>query len=134
VLDSAGARQQSGQLPGVADFDFLRGDAFGQASRLAEAEAAFRRELAAFPGNAQASARLALILAMTGKPRSEVHGVLEAMWKVSPTADRAELAARTLDTLGDAHAAAAWRARAPERRRDDRDDRDGRGRPLEPGG
>jgi hypothetical protein len=102
----------------IAGFDFLRGDVLARLHRYAEAEAAFREEIRAFPRNAQAYASQAVVLALEGRSQAEVHGVLDSMVRASPTRETILLAAKTLEFMGDAEGARAWRHRAapPSRR------------------
>jgi arylsulfatase A-like enzyme/tetratricopeptide (TPR) repeat protein len=112
VLDAAAARTagRSGSLP--RDFEYFRGDALARAGRVGDAEAAFRREIAVYPDNVDAYARLAVVLAVEHRSGREVYGVLEAMARARPGSETALLAARTLDSVGDSSGAAAWRRRA----------------------
>ena len=90
----------------------LRADVLGRLGRFAEAEAVLRQDILASPGRAQSCATLAVVLALQGRPRSEVQGVLESMLKASPGRETILLGAKTLDFLGDKDAARAWRRRA----------------------
>ncbi len=94
------------------DVEFLRGDSLARLGRYRDAESAFRREIAAFPDNSAAYARLAIVCALRGSRVREVEGVLEEMLKARPQPEVALLAARTLDSIGDRSGAAAWRRRA----------------------
>ena len=80
--------------------------------RFAEAEAVLEEEIRSFPGRAQTYASLAVMVALQGRPRGEVHGILESMVKANPGRETILLGAKTLDFLGDKDAAAAWRRRA----------------------
>ena len=91
----------------------LRADVLGRLGRFAEAEAVLRQDISAFPGRAQSYATLAVVLALQGRPRGEVQGILESMAKASPGRETILLGAKTLDFLGDKDAARAWRRRAP---------------------
>jgi tetratricopeptide (TPR) repeat protein len=112
ILDHTRARLAGEKLPALRDLQFLRGDALARLGRNAEAEAAFREEIAAFPTNSQAYARLAIVLGIQGRSVAEVGGLLERMMTANPGAGTARLAAKTLESMGDKVRAAAWRARA----------------------
>jgi Flp pilus assembly protein TadD len=94
----------------VYGLDFLRGDALARLARPAEAEAAYRRETAAFPDHLQAYANLAVLAFVQGR-RAEVQEVLEAMARANPGPAANRLAAKTWEAFGDRKAAAAWRSR-----------------------
>jgi tetratricopeptide (TPR) repeat protein len=110
VLDEA-ARAQAPGAP-TRDLAFLRGDALARMNRLGEAEAAFQEEIRAFPDNAQAYARLAVVWGLRGRTVREVRGLLERMYAARPRPETARLGAQTLESMGDAPGAAAWRRRA----------------------
>jgi len=97
---------------GLRDAAFLRGDALARLGRMKEAVGAFAAEIAAHPDHAEARARLAFVQALQGRSRADTVRSLEEMYARSPSAETAELAARTLESLGDHAAAAGWRARA----------------------
>jgi predicted Zn-dependent protease len=99
--------------PPVPDLDFMRGDALARLGRHAEAAAAFQGEIRAFPRNAQAYTRLAIVYGLQRRPAREVEGVLEEMVAADPRPETRELAARTLESMGNAAGARAWRRRAP---------------------
>jgi tetratricopeptide (TPR) repeat protein len=96
----------------VAGLAARRGDALARLGRNAEAAAAFREEVAAFPANRQAYANLAIVLALERRPQEEVRATLEAMYRASPGRPAALLAAQALEFIGDAAAATDWRRRA----------------------
>jgi arylsulfatase A-like enzyme len=102
------------EAPGAPSRDvaFLRGDALARLNRLAEAEEAFQQEIRAFPDNAQAYARLAVVWGMRGRTVREVRELLETMYARRPVPDTAALASRTLESMGDPAGAAAWRRRS----------------------
>jgi arylsulfatase A-like enzyme/Flp pilus assembly protein TadD len=109
LLDEARARHAGAAVPSV---QFVRGDLLARLGRHAEAEAAFRAEIAAFPGNARAYASLAIVSALQGRPLAESRALLETMQRARPGNETALLAAKTLDFIGDAPGAAGWRRRA----------------------
>jgi choline-sulfatase len=111
VIEKARARAlEQGRNPPMG-LEPLRADVLGRLGRFAEAEAVLRQDILAFPGRAQSYATLAVVLALQGRPRSEVNGILEAMVKASPGRETILLGAKTLDFLGDKDAARAWRLR-----------------------
>jgi choline-sulfatase len=110
-LDALAARVNTGHLKPVADLQFLRGDTLARMNRGPEAEAAFRREIRDFPLIRQAYANLALVYMLEHR-QGDAKAVLEEMVGANPGPESALLAAKTLDTLGDATGAAAWRRRA----------------------
>ncbi len=99
------------RLPTVYNLDYLRGDALARLNRPAEAEAAFEREIAAFPQHAQAYATLGVIHFIQGD-RAGLDRLMEAMVKADPTPKTFRLAATTYDSIGDKTAAAAYQRRA----------------------
>ena len=111
VVGRAEKFMQELRLPAVYDLDFLRGDALARLNRMDEAEAAFRREIAAFPAHSQAYANLAVIRFLRGD-RAGVERLLEQMTAAAPSARTYLLAATTCDSLGEKGAAEAWRRRA----------------------
>ncbi len=111
-LDSALALFREKRRPVPPNLQFLRGDALARLHRDAEAEAAFREEIGAFPTNVQAYARLAILYAVEHRLVRDVYGVFESMYAARPTRETALLAAKTLDSMGDVKAAAAWHRRA----------------------
>ena len=114
-VDRASARSRALRIAPVWNLDFVRGDALARANRLDEAEAAFRAEIAAFPGNTQAFTSLAVLRFLRGD-RAGVARLLDAMHGAAPSRKTALLAARTLDSLGARREAAAWRERADRSR------------------
>jgi arylsulfatase A-like enzyme/Flp pilus assembly protein TadD len=111
-LDQAQQRLDATGRPPLRDVDFLRGDALARLSRFDEAEAAFRREVARFPRNTQAYARLAIVMGIRHRTFGEVDRLLDAMYQANPIPQTAAVAAETLDSMGDRRGAAAWRRRA----------------------
>ena len=112
ILDAALAKLDAPARARIADAQYLRGDSLARLNRPAEAEAAFREEIRGFPKNADAYSRLAVLYAVEHRRVQEVRALLEAMHAANPGAETAELAAKTLESLGDAREAAAWRLRA----------------------
>jgi choline-sulfatase len=112
VLEEAVPSAPGGRK-GVPGFEYLRGDVLARLGRHSEAEAAFKEEIRSFPKDSQAYASLAVVVALEGRPRDEVRDVLESMVRANPTRETALQAAKTLEFVGDAEGANAWRHRAP---------------------
>jgi tetratricopeptide (TPR) repeat protein len=115
VVEAAKRRVRDEGLAPAPDLDFLRGDALARLGRHAEAQAAFEEEVKAFPANSQAWARLAIVYGLQRRTFREVDRLLERMVAANPTPETIELAAKTLDSMGDAKGAAAWRKRLARR-------------------
>ena len=116
VLDAALAKLDPPARARIADAQYLRGDALARLNRPAEAEAAFREEIRGFPKNADAYSRLAVLYAVEHRRVRDVRALLEEMHAANPGPATAELAAKTLESLGDVREAAAWRRRAARNR------------------
>jgi tetratricopeptide (TPR) repeat protein len=112
ILETARKRLPPGADARTRDLAFLTGDALARLARHAEARWAFETEIARFPDNAQAYARLAIVLAIDRRPAHEVHAVLDRMVQRNPHRSAALLAAKTLESIGDRTLAAAYRRRA----------------------
>jgi arylsulfatase A-like enzyme/tetratricopeptide (TPR) repeat protein len=110
LLDDAGRQAAELKMDHVYGLDFLRGDALARLARPREAEAAYRREIAAFPDHLQAYANLAVVYFVQGK-RAAVQSILDDMARANPGPPAYRLAAKTWEAFGDRRAAAAWRAR-----------------------
>jgi len=115
-VDRAAARAKELRLAQVWNLEFLRGDALARMNRFDDAEAAFRAEIAAFPGNTQPYVSLAVLRFMRGD-RAGADRLLEEMHRAVPSPPTALLAASTLDSLGEKGKAAAWRRRSADGRR-----------------
>ncbi|HYS56473.1 MAG TPA: sulfatase-like hydrolase/transferase [Thermoanaerobaculia bacterium] len=87
-----------------------RGDIFARMGRNADAEAAFRHEMAHFPETTEAYTKLALLLASEHR-FAEIEPTLEAMVKASPKPATYLLAAREMKDLGNEAAARAFQRR-----------------------
>ena len=112
VLETARARAIEQRRAPATGLDDLRADLLARLGRFAEAEAVLREEIRWFPGRAQTYASLAVVVALQGRPRSEVHEILDSMAKANPVRETILLGAKTLDFLGDEDAARAWRKRS----------------------
>lgn len=113
LVEEAQQRIREGRAAAVPDLDFLKGDALARLGRLPEAQAAFEEEVRAFPRNSQAWARLAIVYGIQKRTVREVDQVLESMVTANPGPPTFELAAKTLESMGDRKGAAVWRKRAP---------------------
>ncbi len=114
ILDAMRGRLAKGDA--VRDLAFLRGDALARLERFAEAQAEFEAEIAAFPDNLAPYARLAIVLALQGRPARDVRAVLDRMLERNPGRGAGELAAKTLESMGDRAAAADYRRRGSRTR------------------
>ena len=110
ILDEAERRSNERKAGRVYRLQFLRGDALARLARMGDAEAAYRREIEAFPNHLQAYANLAVVHFVRGD-RAAAQATLEDMARVNPGAPAHDLAAKTWEALGDRRAAAAWRKR-----------------------
>ena len=110
ILDTAEARAKSGGHGAVYRLDFLRGDTLARMNRFGEAEAAYRREIAAFPNNGQAYANLAVLYIIGGRAR-EANRVFENLVAGNPSEVNYLLAVRTFEAVEDLASAQEWRRR-----------------------
>ena len=92
-LDEAERRAKALGLESVYNLEALRADAFARSGRSREAEAAYRREAAAFPGNLLAQANLAALLFAEGR-RPDALLVLDAMIAANPHPRARQIARR----------------------------------------
>jgi choline-sulfatase len=95
----------------VLDLESTRGDALARMERIAEAEAAFRSEIAAFPNNREAYTRLAVLYAMLGRA-NDAESALQRMFDANRSSSTAQLAAETWNVMENRSAAAKWKKRA----------------------
>jgi Flp pilus assembly protein TadD len=112
IVDDALREAAARSVPLVPDLHFLRGDALARLSRYDEAERAFREEIRLFPRNLQAYTHLAVVFGIQHRTIKEVDALLEQMVAANPGSSALEAAARTLESMGDARGAQAWRRRA----------------------
>lgn len=93
----------------LQNLNYLKGDSLARLGRAAEAEAAFRQEIADFPTNAAARSSLAMLYASEGREGEARQALADLVREVhSPEAYFAAI--RTYEILGDPHAAAQLRA------------------------
>ena len=109
-IDEAARHAAELKMDRVYGLDFLRGDALARLARPAEAEAAYRREIEAFPDHLQAYTNLAVVYFVQRK-RPAVQSILEDMARANPGPAAYRLAAKTWEAFGDRRTAAAWRQR-----------------------
>ncbi len=104
-----GALQTLAMVKGpLFGLEHRRADLLARLDRPAEAIAAYEREIAAYPQHLQSYANLALIHLIEGR-KDEAERALERMAAANPHRGAYELAAKTLETAGDAAGAARWR-------------------------
>ena len=107
-LDEAEQRAKALELESVYNLEALRADALARSGRPREAEAAYRREAARFPGNLLAQANLAALLFAEGRRRDAL-GVLDQMLASNPHPRARQVAVVTLEAVGDRQSAARYR-------------------------
>ena len=108
------AEQAAARRLSIRDLHFTLGDALAQVGRAAEAEAAFRAEIRAFPENSHARASLALLYQAEGRPADATRAIAELV-EATPTRESYALAARTLEIAGRPAEAAGLLAQARRR-------------------
>jgi len=111
LIEGAKRRIAESRHEVVPDLDFLRGDALARLGRYPEAQSAFEDEVRSFPANSQAWARLAIVFGLQHRTIHDVDGLLERMVAANPSPETLELAAKTLESMGDQKGAATWRKR-----------------------
>jgi tetratricopeptide (TPR) repeat protein len=107
-LSEAERRARELGLSAVYNLEALRADALARSGRAADAEAAYRREGAAFPGNLLAQANLAALLYAAGR-RPDALAVLDQMLAANPNPRARQVAAATLEAVGDRASAGRYR-------------------------
>lgn len=105
-----GIRRETGGTP-LLDLESARGDALARMDRPAEAEQAFRAEIAAFPQNREAYTRLAVLYVTLGRV-ADAERTLERMFAANRSRSTALLAAETWSVVENQAGAAQWRSRA----------------------
>ena len=98
------------KLDAVPLLEYTRGDALARLERFDEAEAAFRKEIAAFPGDREAYASLAVIRWLRNDAAG-ARAAMEQFVRVRPSADAYAFAAKTFRELGDERIARAFAVR-----------------------
>jgi choline-sulfatase len=111
VLEMARARAIEERRAPATGLDYLRADVLARLGRFPEAESVLKEEIRSSPGRSQTYASLAVMVALQGRPRREVHEILDAMVKANPAPETILLGAKTLDFVGEKDAARAWRKR-----------------------
>jgi choline-sulfatase len=112
AIDAAEARANQEGEKTIAGLEALRAENLVRLNRHAEAVAAYEREIAAYPGDRRAYARLAVLYFAMGN-RAAVDRTLERLVHANPNRSAYELAARTLEAVEDVSGARRWRARTP---------------------
>jgi tetratricopeptide (TPR) repeat protein len=107
-LEEADRLARAMRLDGVPGLEFQRADALARLSRVAEAEGAYRREIARFPRHLQAWANLGVLLFLQGRA-TDLDRLMEEMTVANPGPAAREVAAKTFEALGDRKRAARWR-------------------------
>jgi protein O-GlcNAc transferase len=111
-LAEARRRADAIGLAAVYNLEALRGDALARSGRLDEAEAAYRREVSAFPSHLRAYANLAALL-FAQRRRADGLAALEAMVAANPVPRARQAAAVTLRAVGDRPGAARFASEPP---------------------
>jgi choline-sulfatase len=112
AIDAVEARaNQEGEktIPGL---EAMRAENLVKLNRHEEAAAAYEREIATYPADRRAYARLAVLYFAMGN-RAAVDRTLERLVHANPNRSAYELAARTLEAVEDISGARRWRARIP---------------------
>jgi arylsulfatase A-like enzyme/tetratricopeptide (TPR) repeat protein len=115
ALGQARARADALSLGAVFNLEALRGDALARLGRAGEADAAYRQEVGAFPGNLVAWANRAALLFAAGR-RAEVEPLFQTMAAANPGARACRVAAAAWEAFGDHERAKGWRVREAEAR------------------
>lgn len=113
ALDEAGRNAAELELSRVPGLDAVRADLLARSGRLAEAEAAYLREIGAFPDNVLAHANLAALCFAQGK-KKEADAILDTMVMKNPHPQAYLTRATALEAFGRREEAARWRRRAAE--------------------
>ncbi|MFL6248102.1 MAG: sulfatase-like hydrolase/transferase [Thermoanaerobaculia bacterium] len=95
ALQTLAEVERRGPMQGIAH---ARGDIYARTERPAEAAAAYRREIAAYPHHLQSYVNLAIIEFIQGKP-GEAEKLLEEMVRKNPHRGARELARKTREAL-----------------------------------
>jgi len=97
---------------GTYGLEALRGEILTRLKRIDDAIAAYQREIARFPHNAEAYTHLAALQFISGR-RGDAHKTLQQLVTANPSPAAYQIAARTLQSLGDTEGAKRWRERMP---------------------
>jgi tetratricopeptide (TPR) repeat protein len=103
------SRKQGDEMGLLQNLNFLKGDSLARLGRAAEAEAAFRQEIADFPSSTAARSSLAMLYASEGR-EAEARQTLDALVRDVRSPDAYFAAIRTYEILGDPRTAAGLRA------------------------
>jgi arylsulfatase A-like enzyme/Flp pilus assembly protein TadD len=95
VASTERVARETNTLP-VPRLEFIRADLLARLDQPEAAEAAYRREIAAFPRNEEAYANLAVVLMITGRER-EASEMLQRLVRQNPHRGARELAAKTYE-------------------------------------
>jgi choline-sulfatase len=109
-LEDADRLARAMRLDAVPGLEFQRADALARLNRVAEAESAYRREIARFPRHLQAWANLGVLLFLQGRP-ADLDRLMDEMAAANPGPAARDVAAKTFAALGDPKRAASWRKR-----------------------
>jgi choline-sulfatase len=112
LIDDSDARAKAAGERGIFGLEGLRADILARSGHPSEAVSAYEKEIALFPNNRLAYARLAVLYFANGD-RAAVDRTLERLVRANPSRGAYELAARTMEAVEDVNAARRWRARAP---------------------
>ena len=112
LIDAAGSRARAAGERGVFGLEALRAENLIRLNRPEEALRAYEREIALFPQNRSAYARLAVLYFVVGD-RAAVDRTLERLVAANPGRPSYELAAHTLEAVEDVSGARRWIARMP---------------------
>jgi tetratricopeptide (TPR) repeat protein len=109
-VEAAARRATELRMASVYGLEFVRADAQARLNMTDAAEAAYQTEIAEFPDHLQAYANLAVLYSVQQK-RDKVEPTLRQMVSANPNEAARALAVKTLETLGEKQAAAAFRRR-----------------------
>jgi arylsulfatase A-like enzyme/Tfp pilus assembly protein PilF len=103
------ARRESEQSgAAIAGLHYARGDTLARMNRIEEAEAAFLREIEAYPKDRPAYANLTVLYVLQGRKR-EAAALMEKLVSRNPSAASFETARRTFEEMGETALAARFR-------------------------
>ena len=103
-LDRAQQEVASREVPPVEQLSFLRGQALLALRRVADAETAFRHEIAAFPHNMRAWSSLAVVVSAQGR-RDEARTILDEAVQTNDNETMRALVREALEVTGERNAA-----------------------------